>query len=54
MDDANGALKASKATANGINGAIKSPLNGHTVGTRRRARARGPGMLARTLSIAAR
>ncbi len=43
----------------GINGAtIKSPLNGHAVGhiTRptRKPRSSGPGVLARTLSIAAR
>jgi hypothetical protein len=39
---------------NGINGAAKSSLNGRALRPRRTARPRGPGMLARTLSIAAR
>lgn len=61
MENANGsskAPKASKATTNGINGAIKSPLNGHAVGhtarPTRKPRPDGPGLLARTFSIAAR
>ncbi|KAK4096105.1 hypothetical protein N658DRAFT_570041 [Parathielavia hyrcaniae] len=62
MDDANGTLKGSKATnntsaPNGINGAIKSQLNGingHAVGMRARTKPRGPGMFAQTFSIAAR
>ncbi|KAL2130745.1 hypothetical protein VTI74DRAFT_5983 [Chaetomium olivicolor] len=57
MDNANGAPKASRATngtgINGINGAIKSALNGHAVSPRRAA-PRGPGMLARTFNIVAR
>jgi hypothetical protein len=63
MDDANGIngtngtlkanLKASRA-ANGINGAIKSQMNGHALGPKRTTRPRGPGLLARTFSIAAR
>ena len=52
MDDANGTLKAPRAPA--INGAIKSPLNGHTVGPKTRARPSGPGMFARTVNIVAR
>jgi hypothetical protein len=69
MDDANGSLqplqppvRAPKPTkgkpAGGINGATKSPLNGHAVGLAarpaKRARPSGPGLLARAFSIAAR
>jgi len=54
MDDANGTLKAKASrAANGINGAIKSPMNGHALGPTRTA-TRGPGLLARAFSIAAR
>ncbi|KAL2020038.1 hypothetical protein VTK56DRAFT_8941 [Thermocarpiscus australiensis] len=54
MDGANGTLKAPKATTNGINGALKSPLNGHAVGPKRTARPSGPGMFARSFSVFAR
>ena len=55
MDDANGTLKAKASrAANGINGAIKSPINGHAIGPKTKEKLRGPGTLARTFSIAAR
>lgn len=69
MDDANGSVKAPRAAkpaktanginnVNGINGAVKLPLNGHPAGQpvrpTRKAKLRGPGLLARTFSIAAR
>jgi hypothetical protein len=55
MDDANGTLKAKASrAANGINGAIKSPINGHAIGPKTKEKLRGPGTLARTLNIAAR
>ncbi|EAQ91737.1 hypothetical protein CHGG_03672 [Chaetomium globosum CBS 148.51] len=55
MDNANGTLKAKASrAANGINGAIKSPINGHAIGPKTKEKLRGPGMLARTFSIAAR
>ena len=55
MVDANGTLKAKASrAANGINGAIKSPINGHAIGPKTKEELRGPGTLARTFSIAAR
>ncbi|GAB1319834.1 Transcription factor hoxa13 [Madurella fahalii] len=60
MDGATGTLKEprpSKASkpAPGINGAIKSPLNGHAVGRKKNmAEISGPGILSRTVSIVAR
>ncbi|KAH6635751.1 hypothetical protein F5144DRAFT_486551 [Chaetomium tenue] len=55
MDDANGTLKAKASrAANGINGAIKSPINGHAMGPKTKKKLRGPSTLARTFSIAAR
>ncbi|KAH6838650.1 hypothetical protein B0I37DRAFT_242402 [Chaetomium sp. MPI-CAGE-AT-0009] len=56
MDDANGTTLKGKASraANGINGTIKSPINGHAMGPKTKEKLRGPGMLARTISIAAR
>ncbi|KAK4041330.1 hypothetical protein C8A01DRAFT_14895 [Parachaetomium inaequale] len=54
MDDANGLTAKASRAANGINGAIKSPMNGHALGPKRAARPRGPGLLARAFSIAAR
>ena len=53
MDDANGTLKPQRATP-GINGVVKSQLNGHPVGPKRGTKPKGPGVLARTLSIVAR
>ncbi|KAK3323079.1 hypothetical protein B0H66DRAFT_602492 [Apodospora peruviana] len=54
MEDKNGVLKAPKAM-NGVNGNIKSALNGHAVGPRKRIVASsGPGLLARSFSIVAR
>ncbi|KAH8898402.1 hypothetical protein GQ53DRAFT_636608 [Thozetella sp. PMI_491] len=51
-DTSNGSLKGPKA-ANGINGSLKSGLNGHAIGTRRRVKA-GPSLLARALNGIAR
>ncbi|KAK0726713.1 hypothetical protein B0T26DRAFT_845733 [Lasiosphaeria miniovina] len=53
MDDTNGSLKGPKPM-NGINGAIKSTLNGHPVGPKKRITPSRPGFLARSLSALAR
>ncbi|KAK3369788.1 hypothetical protein B0T24DRAFT_365877 [Lasiosphaeria ovina] len=53
MDDTNGSLKGPKPM-NGINGAIKSTLNGHPVGPKKRATPSRPGFLARSLNAVAR
>ncbi|KAL2264187.1 hypothetical protein VTK26DRAFT_893 [Humicola hyalothermophila] len=53
MDDANGTLKPPRA-APSLNGVAKPQLNGRTAGPGGRAKPRGPGMLARTLSVVAR
>ncbi|KXX81830.1 hypothetical protein MMYC01_201822 [Madurella mycetomatis] len=59
MDDANGTLKNPRAPeipkpAAGVNGATKSPLNGHAAGRENMARTSGPGILSRVVSIIAR
>ncbi|KAK3368486.1 hypothetical protein B0H63DRAFT_528852 [Podospora didyma] len=59
MDDSNGSLKGTKGTKsakpmNGINGAIKLPLNGHPVGPRRTTAPVATGLLARSLGVVAR
>ncbi|KAK4246909.1 hypothetical protein C7999DRAFT_32684 [Corynascus novoguineensis] len=56
MDNTNGTprtTQASRAT-NGINGAIKSPINGRAPGNKMRTKSRRSGMFARIFSIAAR
>ncbi|KAL2187769.1 hypothetical protein L209DRAFT_333982 [Thermothelomyces heterothallicus CBS 203.75] len=58
MDDTNGTPRTSSTSssraANGINGATKSPVNGHAPSNKTRTKSRGPGLFSRTFSIAAR
>ncbi|KAK3295222.1 uncharacterized protein B0H64DRAFT_358672 [Chaetomium fimeti] len=58
MADANGTTATLKGKAsrpeNGINGAVKSPANGHAMSPKSKEARRRPSMLARTFSIAAR
>lgn len=59
MDDANGTLKGPRALevskpTTGVNGATKSPLNGHAAGRKNMARTSRPGILSRVVTIIAR
>lgn len=54
MDDTNGALKGHGKAVSGVNGAIKSPLNGHAVRPRRKKTLTGRGLLAWSFNLVAR
>ncbi|KAM7189242.1 hypothetical protein V8F20_010246 [Naviculisporaceae sp. PSN 640] len=54
MDDTNGVLKGHGKAVSGVNGALKSSLNGHAVGSRQIKVSTGPGLLARSFNLVAR